>query len=250
VIKLGKSRNIKIIKCIVSIVIAFLIIVSIFLVYVSDYYHTDSAMVETFIENKEVEKSVLYDGAISYKTNDSDVGFIFYPGGKVEFSAYEPLMYELALNGITCILIEMPFNLAVFNVNAADKAMDYFPNISSWYIGGHSLGGTIAATYLEKNYNKFDGLILLGSYSTSNLKNTDLKVLSIYGSEDKVMNKEKYLKNKDNLPNDFTEVVIEGGCHAYFGMYGKQDGDGNPSLSANEQISLTAKYIQDFIMKE
>jgi pimeloyl-ACP methyl ester carboxylesterase len=105
----------------------------------------------------------------------------------------------------------------------------------------------MAATYLEKNYNKFDGLILLGSYSTSNLKNTDLKVLSIYGSEDKVMNKEKYLKYKSNLPNDFTEVVIEGGCHAYFGMYGNQDGDGVSKIDVFEQISLTSLYINDFI---
>jgi hypothetical protein len=247
VIKLGKSRNKKIIKYVISIVITILLIVSIFLVYVSNYYHTDSAMVDAFIENKEVEKRVLYDGAISYKTTDSDIGFIFYPGGKVEFSAYEPLMYELALNGITCVLLEMPFNLAVFNVNAADKVIDYFPNVSSWYIGGHSLGGSMAATYLEKNYNKFDGLILLGSYSTSNLKNTDLKVLSIYGSEDKVMNKEKYLKYKDNLPNDFTEVIIEGGCHAYFGMYGNQDGDGVSKIDVFEQISLTSLYINDFI---
>jgi hypothetical protein len=84
----------------------------------------------------------------------------------------------------------------------------------------------------------------------NDLKTKDIDVISIRGSEDKVLDIEHYEEYKKNLPSDLIEVIIEGGCHAYFGMYGKQDGDGNPSLSANEQISLTAKYIQDFIMKE
>ena len=141
----------------------------------------------------------------------------------------------------------MPFNLAVFDINAADGIQEQYSQIKNWYIGGHSLGGSMAASYLKKNADKYKGLILLGSYSTTNLSNTNLEVLSIYGSEDHVLNYKKYNSNKSNLPQDFTEIVIDGGCHAYFGMYGMQKGDGTPTISNQEQIHLTAMEIVKII---
>ena len=105
----------------------------------------------------------------------------------------------------------------------------------------------MAASYLESHANEFNGLILLGSYSTADLSSTELKVLSVYGSEDKVMNREKYNANITNLPQNFTETVIDGGCHAYFGVYGKQKGDGTPTVTAKEQILLTAEEIEKFV---
>ena len=99
------------------------------------------------------------------------------------------------------------------------------------------------AAYLEKNVGDYEGLVLLGSYSTADLSDSGLDVLSIFGSEDKVMNREKYDENKTNLPGGFTEIVIDGGCHAYFGMYGAQDGDGVPSIGNAEQIRITAEYV-------
>ena len=106
----------------------------------------------------------------------------------------------------------------------------------------------MAASYLETHANDYQGLILLGSYSTADLTTTELEVLSIYGSEDTVLNKEKYDANKNNLPSDFSEIILEGGCHAYFGMYGAQEGDGKPNITNEEQIQLTTKAIVD-IMK-
>ena len=103
------------------------------------------------------------------------------------------------------------------------------------------------AAYLSENTEDFEGLILLGSYSTANLSDTSLDALSIYGSEDKVLNYEKYNANKSNLPDDFTEVVIDGGCHAYFGMYGMQDGDGTPRITNKEQINQTVNRVAEFI---
>ena len=108
----------------------------------------------------------------------------------------------------------------------------------------------MAASYLADHVDEYEGLILLGSYSTADLSDTDLDVLSIYGSEDKVLNRKKYDGNKSNLPDDFCEVVIDGGCHAYFGMYGAQDGDGTPTISNHEQIGLTAKHISNAIQEK
>jgi hypothetical protein len=219
------------------------------LLYVSDYYRADLDAIADFSAEKSVTRVVLSDGMIAYGSTNASAGFIFYPGGKVEYTAYEPLMMELASNGVFCVLIEMPFNLAVLDMNAADGIRELYPEIEHWYIGGHSLGGSMAASYVEKHAEDFDGIILLGSYSTADLTSTNLSALSLYGSEDGVMNREKYEKYKKNLPTDLIEIKIDGGCHAYFGMYGDQDGDGNPSMSPEEQIKLTAEYITDLILK-
>jgi hypothetical protein len=105
----------------------------------------------------------------------------------------------------------------------------------------------MAASYLEKHSEDFSGLLLLGSYSTANLSEKNLKVLSVYGSHDGVMKKDKYEKNLKNLPEDFTEIIIDGGNHAYFGAYGEQKGDGTAKISRKEQIEATAKAFISFI---
>ena len=100
---------------------------------------------------------------------------------------------------------------------------------------------------MKKNADEFDGLVLLAAYSTADLSGTDLKVLSIYGDEDGVMNAKKYEKYKSNLPEGFTEHILDGGNHAQFGMYGEQKGDGKASLSNHAQITQTASKIVSFI---
>ena len=117
----------------------------------------------------------------------------------------------------------MPFNLAVFNINAAEKVINQFPEIEDWYIGGHSLGGAMAASFLEKNQDDIRGLILLAAYSTTDFSDTDIEILSIFGSEDKVLNLEKYAEYKPNFSKNTREFVIEGGNHAGFGFYGNQE---------------------------
>ncbi len=233
-----------------SIVLVLAILVSAFALYVSDYYRADMEAIESFASICDIDYKTLEDGTIVFEPDGATKGFIFYPGGKVEYTAYLPLMQACAEQGILCVLVKMPFNLAVFDINAADGIRDRYPQIEDWYIGGHSLGGSMAASYLSKHKDEYKGLILLGSYSTENFSNTNLKVISIYGSEDRVLNFEKYIENKSNLPNDFTEIIISGGCHAYFGMYGEQKGDGNPKITYNEQITMTAHAIANFILKQ
>ncbi len=216
-------------------------------IYLCDYYRADKESLEQFVLEEEVAVTVLEDNNIVYTTSEAEVGMIFYPGGKVEYTAYEPLMKKLAAKGILCVLVKMPFHLAVFDMNAADGIQEMFPDVETWYIGGHSLGGAMAASYVENNVKDYAGLILLGAYSTADLTETSLEVLSIYGSEDNVLNKEKYNTNMVNLPDDFEEIIIDGGCHAYFGMYGNQKGDGVPIISNEEQIYKTADLIANFI---
>lgn len=239
---LSDKRKRKIFIITTSVILALVTIVGACAIYLGDYYRADNEAIGVFMPQGTTWKEES-DGTIVFNPEGATKGFIFYPGGKVEYSAYVPLMQACAENGILCVLVEMPFNLAVLDVNAADGIQEKYPEIEEWYIGGHSLGGSMAASYLADNAEDYEGLILLGSYSTADLSATDIAVLSVFGSEDKVMNREKYEENKSNLPSDFTEFVIDGGCHAYFGMYGAQDGDGTPTVTNEEQIRITVESI-------
>ena len=226
-----------------SVVLVLAAIVAVCIGYVGDYYRADRDGIEAFAPMHSVSAELHDDGTLVFRPEKATKAFIFYPGGKVEYAAYQPLMAACAQQGIMCILVEMPFNLAVLDINAADGIQEQYPEIEKWYIGGHSLGGSMAASYLAEHIDDYDGLILLGSYSTADLSETGLDVLCVYGSEDQVMNRDKYEQNKSNLPGDLTEIVLEGGCHAYFGMYGPQEGDGQPAISNAQQIFLTAEHI-------
>lgn len=239
---LSDKRKRKIFIVTTSVVLAFAIIVGACAIYLGDYYRADNEEIGAFLPQGTTWKEKP-DGTIVFEPEGATKGFIFYPGGKVEYTAYVPLMQACAEEGILCVLVEMPFNLAVLDVNAADGIQEEYPEIEEWYIGGHSLGGSMAASYLANHVEDYEGLILLGSYSTANLSGTNLAALSVFGSEDRVMNREKYEESKSNLPNNFTEYIIDGGCHAYFGMYGAQDGDGKPTVTNEEQIRLTVENI-------
>ena len=217
------------------------------ILYVGDYYRADTAAFAAFPAADTVEKLVIDNRTTAYIPQDPVAGLIFYPGGKVEALAYEPLMTACASRGILCLLVRMPCNLAVLDVHAAEGLPEQFPQISDWYIGGHSLGGSMAASCLAKHTDTYRGLVLLGAYSTADLSGSSMKVLSVYGNEDRIMNREKYETYRANLPEDFTELLLEGRCHAYFGVYGPQDGDGSPTITNETQISLTAEAIRDLV---
>lgn len=215
--------------------------------YLESYYHADTAAIAAFSAGLGVQESTLADGSLCFGTGNEAVGLIFYPGGKVEHSAYAPLMRELAAHGVFCVLCRMPFRLAVFDESAAEDVRAAFPDVARWYLCGHSLGGTVAASYLTRHAEDYEGLILLASYSTSDLSASGLRALCIRGSEDGVLNQSRYEKNLSNLPADTEEVVISGGCHAYFGMYGPQRGDGTPSITNESQLRQTAEAILDWL---
>ncbi len=239
----------KIISITVSVVVVFALFSGACAIYLGDYYRADEEAIAAFALEKNVSVTVLDNGNTVFEPQNADTGFIFYPGGKVDENAYRPLAAALAREGILCVIVEMPFKLAVFDINAAEGIQESYPRIENWYIGGHSLGGSMAAAYLADHTDEYEGLILLGSYSTADLSESGLDVLSVYGSEDNVLNREKYNENKSNLPDGFTETVIDGGCHAYFGMYGAQDGDGIPTIPSSEQIRLTVDYIVETAKK-
>ncbi len=225
----------------IGIVVTLLVVLSAFFIYTLDYYRADSIAENTSI-SQTTDDYYIFKPETSL---DSNVGFIFYPGGKVEALAYAPLMKKIADEGITVVLVEMPFNLAVFNSDAAERivsganGISGVNNINKWYIGGHSLGGAMASSYVSDTENKFDGLVLLGAYP---LNDFDIPVLTIVGSRDKIVNREKLKDLKDLL-------IIQGGNHGNYGNYGNQKGDGESLISREEQQRITVEAIFDFIIK-
>ena len=102
----------------------------------------------------------------------------------------------------------------------------------------------MAAAFAARHERSLAGLILLAAYPTREIG--ELPVLSLYGSEDEVLNKEKYDKSA-SLAAHLTEYVIEGGNHAGFGNYGAQKGDGEAYLQKEEQWQETVDYILNFM---
>ena len=239
-----KNKNLILIALSVILFLATLFSVFVLVVKLKTY-EADDASIEAFASRYDytAEKR---DGYTAYLADSSEIGFVFYPGGLVSEESYEPLMYAIREKGISCFLVSMPFDLAVFDVNAAEKILEDNPTVKRWYIGGHSLGGAMAASHLKKNTDDYKGLILLGAYSTKDISSVSVNVLLVYGSNDGVMDREKYAECKQNLPKSTKEHIIEGGNHAYFGMYGEQKGDGVSTLTPSLQILLTADLIADF----
>jgi len=231
-----------------TILAAIVLVCAAFAVYVGSYYHADQTALQAIALSDGITVEETDGDAMVFAPPEPEAGLIFYPGGKVEYTAYAPLMRACAERGILCVLLKMPCNLAVLNMNAADGIAEQFPEIGSWYIGGHSLGGAMAASYAADHGDELDGLILLAAYSTKDLSESDLAVLSVYGTEDQVLNRNKYEECRGNLPSGVIEIVIDGGCHAGFGSYGPQDGDGTPTISSEEQIEQTADGIAALVV--
>ena len=217
-------------RILAAVLLCLLAVGVLFGVYVGDYYHADAAAEAALLSDDSVTVTQ-ENGSWVFAPDTPTAGLIFYPGGKVENTAYAPLLHKLADKGILCVLVKMPCNLAVLDMNAADGILEDFPEVNSWYIGGHSLGGAMAA------------------YSTADLTGSRLRVYSTYGSEDGVLNREKYETDRSNLPANTTEVVIDGGCHAGFGRYGPQAGDGTPTISGEDQQQQTADALAAWMIQ-
>ncbi len=228
-----KKRKNRIVYILLGILAVLLIVILSWLleVFVADEIAYDS------LENENV--SIISEDVIAvYPDEKSDIGLVFYPGAKVEFEAYLPLLIEISNKAkVNCFLVEMPFNYAFLD---EDKALDIInenQEITSWYMAGHSLGSSMAGTFSEKNEDIIDGVIYLGGYIYGDYPAE--KSLTIYGS----------LETRVDSIIDYTQnvVKIEGGNHSQFGNYGLQPGDKKAGISRETQQEITAEKIDEFI---
>lgn len=171
------------------------------------------------------------------REEEPEVGLILYPGGRVDPRAYAPAARAIAAEGYLVVIVPMPLNLAVLAPARAGEVIAAHPEIDAWAVGGHSLGGSMAARFAEQNPSLVDGLVLWASYppESNDLSEQSLAVASIYGTRDGLALPEEVEASRPLLPSDTTWVAIEGGNHAQFGWYGEQAGDNLATISREEQ---------------
>ncbi len=174
---------------------------------------------------------------------DITTGFIFYPGGKVSPSAYAPYGQAIAEQGYLVVIPTMPLQLAVFDADAAIDIFADFPQIEHWALGGHSLGGAMAANFVHANPDATDGLVLWAAFAqeSDSLAEFDLPVLSVSGTLDGLATPDDIAASRAYLPADTVFIALDGGNHAQFGWYGDQSGDNAATLSRADQMGQTVE---------
>lgn len=233
-------------KIIVPAAIAAIVIVM--LVYLMTGNHAATQEARAALTSTDTVRVSETDQAIIFTPDEEGGknGLVFYPGGKVDADAYAQFAHDVADEGVLCVIVKMPFDLAVFNSGGAKAVIDAHPEIERWYLSGHSLGGVMAADYAAKD-SRVEGVAFLTSYPNSDLSNSNLRALSITASNDGVLDRVKYEQALPNFPADTILFEIEGGNHAGFGNYGAQDGDNEASIPPAEQQAVAARQITEWI---
>ena len=174
---------------------------------------------------------------------------IFYPGGHVDPRAYAPAAQKIAENGYQVVIVPMPLNLAVFGAGKAEDVMSAYPDIHNWVIAGHSLGGSMAASFADGNPESLDGIVLWASYpaESDNLSDQDIASESIYGTRDGLSTLPEIQASEALLPEDTLWIPIDGGNHAQFGWYGPQSGDNEATITREDQQTQIVRATLDFL---
>lgn len=237
----SKTNKFSIIRLIIYIVILFILIIS-----GARNYPASSEVQGYLISSKSVKVSKINEGYF-FDGPGTKTAIIFFPGARVEYKSYSKLMYKIAETGQDTFLLAMPLNLAFLGINTSDKIIKEY-DYENWYLSGHSLGGVAACSYASNNPKKIKGIINLASYSSTKIP-TNIEYISIYGSEDKVLNLEEYQKAKKYLPKSSSEYIIEGGNHSGFANYGNQKNDGVALITSAEQQEYAISIINQIIKK-
>ena len=147
-------------------------------------------------------------------------GFVIYPGGNVDERSYAVMARDIAKAGFLVALVPMPSCLAVYdNEGRVSYVIDNNPGITTWSIGGHSLGGVGACTMV--NYDdRIKGVVLWASYPGASIASKPVKVISIWGTNDGLTTETNITTNKPLLPADTLYIKLTGANHTQFGWYG------------------------------
>jgi len=227
------------------ILVVIIVIVSSFLVWAL----TPRGPMEEALEALESDDEVRVSSGDRYVfepvEQDVEVGFIIYPGARIDPRSYAPAARDIAKEGFFVVIEPMRLNLAVFSTDAAAETMEEYPEIERWVVGGHSLGGAMAARFASRE--EVDGLVLWASYTADDLSDSEIPAISIHAELDGLTTVEDVEERKDKMPSETRYVEIEGGNHAQYGWYGSQRGDNEAKISREEQQSIIVEETVEFL---
>ena len=203
--------------------------------YQPDAYALEYLKSDESVTVRQTDYGWLFDGP------GEEDALIFYPGAKVEPASYAPLLHKLAGEGLDVCLVDMPLELAILGINKADNVLNSH-SYERWYIGGHSMGGAMAAIYASDHGDLLEGVILFAAFPTKPLDDSMTEILLV-GSNDKIIRWNKIEESRQYAPSNYIEYVIGGGNHAQFGSYGAQRDDGVGTITAEDQITQSVDVI-------
>lgn len=224
-------------QIIIGITVTLLLVIAGFIVWAKTPHKPEQKALTALESTTDVQVKLDKDLYFIPRYSSSGVGVIIYPGGRVDPRAYAPIAQGIAKEGFLTVIVDMPLNLAVFDHDAALDILPKYPEVDAWVVGGHSLGGSMAARLVYRNPGVFDGLFLWASYpaTSDNLTERNITVYTIYGTQDGLTSQEDIADSLDLLPEETILKKIEGGNHAQFGSYGTQSGDKEAKITEKEQ---------------
>lgn len=230
----------KIARVLLTSCLATSLMVGVAFLWLTRSYHGDATAKRALLSDDQVAVSP-EEGGYLFDGPGEDTVLVFLPGAKVQAEAYAPLMHDLAAGGIDCLLVDPPFNIAFL---AASSLEDTVGRLSYDHLmmAGHSMGGVVAASYAAEHPKVTDALVLLAAYPTDKVPE-DIAFLSVYGTQDTVLNPDAYDNARNLWPSDARQLVIAGGNHAGFGCYGRQTRDGKALITQDDQREQTVTAI-------
>lgn len=189
------------------------------------------------LESDDRVRVVADDGYTFRPVEPADVGFVLYPGARVDPASYAVAARDIAEEGFLVVVPELTLNLAVLDASVAADVIAAHPDVDRWVVGGHSLGGAMAAGFAEDRRDDVSGLVLWAAYPPNgvDLSTADLAVASIFGTSDGLTTLDDIEDSRPRLPPETEFVAIEGGNHAQFGDYGAQERDEPATITFEEQ---------------
>jgi hypothetical protein len=236
----------KVVAAVATVVLFVFLLV--FVVWASDAAPASEVALQSLNSDSQVYVSPENGWVIFFPAENArpETGFIFYPGGKVDYRAYAPVLKLISAKGYFVVLLPAPLNLAMFDINAAARVQAAYPEIQHWFVGGHSLGGVAAASFAAGR-EEIRGVVLWASApGDDRLLEQGTPVLAVYGTNDGLFSQSMVDDSRALLPSDTQIVFMDGANHSQFGSYGFQAGDYEAGISPESQWSQTTEITVEF----
>lgn len=242
----------KVLKIILLVLLLLLIVSGFAFYYWTQQTYEPSSTLTKLVNEDEITYSEDWLVFDSKKEGQTKGGIIIYPGAKVEPEAYSYYGQELSKHGYFVAIPNVRLNLPILEVGKAEEIIDKYASVENWFIGGHSLGGVAAASYAKDHLDVITGVFFLGSFPSGNsdFSNTSIPILSLFADKDGLTTLDKIDESGDLLSDNTVMKEISGGNHSQFGVYGKQKGDGEATISVIEQQHIIIESILDWVNKE